>query len=175
MTHRLVALLTTLALIGVLVAGAPVANARAVFTKRFVPKIPISLPVPTATGPNAITFDNVLDHVSELPEVAWTRVQETIAANAPVAIKTLVYTGPNTTYDIIGGGERIKEIIAYGAAMEWLLSSQIGDGDLVQLSRPRLGRKQMGKVGEQSKLSVIRHLPFQQLLAKLPQRSVQRR
>lgn len=124
MTHRHVALLTMLALIGALVGGAPVANARAVFTKRFVPKIPISLPVPTATGPNAITFDNVLDHVSELPEVAWTRVQETIAANAPVAIKTLVYTGPNTTYDIIGGGERIKEIIERTARL-WSGYSQV--------------------------------------------------
>ena len=124
MTQRLVALLTTFILVVGHVSSAPAVVAGSFVTKPWKPKIPITLPVPTATGPNAITFANVLEHVPELPTVAWSRVQETIAANAPVSIKTLVYTGPNTEYDITGGSERIKQIIQRTARL-WSGFSQV--------------------------------------------------
>ena len=133
MTQRLVALLTTLILVAGHASSAPAAVAGPRVTKTWKPKIPITLPVPTATGPNAITFANVLEHVPELPEVAWRRVQETIAANSPVAIKTLVYTGPNTTYDVIGGSEGIKQIIQRTARL-WSGFSQVGSVTVISYS-----------------------------------------
>ena len=111
MIRSFIALLTTFILVMMLVANAPVVNAGKRSTTLFTPKIPITLPVPRSADPNAITFTNVLNHVSEIPTVAWTRVQETIAANSPVAPKTKIFTGPNTVYDVVGGKERIVQVI----------------------------------------------------------------
>jgi hypothetical protein len=130
MTQRLVALLTALMLVAMQTTSAPAADAGSLVAKPWKPKIPITLPVPTATGPNAITFANVLDHVAELPEVAWTRVQETIAANPPVAIKVNVFTGPSTTYDYpVGGAARITEVVRLTARL-WAGFSQVGVVDV---------------------------------------------
>ena len=87
MTYRRVALLAALILVVVPLRSAPVVHAAERFTTRFTPAIPITLPIPQSADPNAITFANVLDHVSEIPTVAWTRVQKTIAANTPVTPK----------------------------------------------------------------------------------------
>jgi len=78
----------------------------------FHAQIPIALPVPQSTGPHAITFANVLSHVSELPQVAWGKVQAVIAANKPVRIPSSVYVGPNTTLDVVGGLSRIQQVLS---------------------------------------------------------------
>ena len=92
-------------------------EARAIVSKRFTAKIPITLPVLQGSGPNAITFANVLDHVAELPQVAWQRVQETIAANPAVNPTVKIYVGAHTTFDIVGGTTRIREVLARTARL----------------------------------------------------------
>jgi hypothetical protein len=52
--------------------------------------------VPQGTGPNAITFNNALDHIGEIPQAAWQRVQDVLEANSVVTIPTKIYIGPNT-------------------------------------------------------------------------------
>ena len=74
----------------------------------FKAPIPISLPASQA-GP--INFTNVVDKIDEIPETAWTNVQNTIASNQPVSIPTTFYIGPTTKLDVIGGQPRIQEII----------------------------------------------------------------
>ena len=59
----------------------------------FVPKIPITLPV-AQTG--SITFANAVSKFASIPEVAWQRVQDVIAANSEVNIETALYIGPTT-------------------------------------------------------------------------------
>lgn len=78
----------------------------------FQAQIPIALPVPQSTGPHAITFANIVSHVSELPQVAWGKVQAVIAANKPVRIPSSVYVGPNTTLDVEGGLSRIQQVLS---------------------------------------------------------------
>ena len=79
----------------------------------FVAKIPISLPVAQSTDPKGITFANVLDHISEIPKVAWQKTQDVIAANpATPATKNVVLVGPNTQLDVVGGLPRIQEVLA---------------------------------------------------------------
>ena len=55
--------------------------------------IPIKLPV-AQTG--AITFANALSKVDSIPEAAWQRTQDAIAANKAVSIPTTIQIGPNT-------------------------------------------------------------------------------
>ena len=74
----------------------------------FVAKIPITLPV-AQTG--TITFANILDHTSEIPETAWQKVQDVIASSDAVAVQHDVYIGPNTQVSISGGKERIEVIL----------------------------------------------------------------
>ena len=74
----------------------------------FKAPIPISLP---AAQTGTINFTNVVDKIEEIPETAWTNVQNTIASNQPVSIPTTFYVGPTTKFDVIGGQPRIQEII----------------------------------------------------------------
>ena len=74
----------------------------------FKAPIPINLPV-IQNGP--ITFENVSDKIADIPETAWSNVQNTIASNQPVNIPTTFYIGPNTKFDVVGGQSRIQEII----------------------------------------------------------------
>lgn len=83
----------------------------------FAAKIPIALPAPQGTGPHAITFANILDHVDEIPKAAWTRVQQTIAANSEVPLEVAIYVGPHTTFDVRGGKARIREVLARTARL----------------------------------------------------------
>ena len=55
--------------------------------------IPITLPV-SQTGD--ITFANAVAKYSSIPQVAWQRVQDVIAANKAVDIPTTISIGPNT-------------------------------------------------------------------------------
>jgi len=55
--------------------------------------IPIPLPVPQS---GAITFANAASSYSQIPQVAWQRVQDVIAANSDVNIPTTIEIGPNT-------------------------------------------------------------------------------
>jgi len=96
MPHRPIALLVSLILCVVCVAGAPVVNAGARMAKRVAPKIPISLPVAQSTDPNGITFANAVDHIADIPQVAWQRVQDVLEANNAVTIPTKIYIGPHT-------------------------------------------------------------------------------
>ena len=75
----------------------------------FKAKIPITLPV---TQSGTITFDNVLNHVSEIPQVAWQRVQDVISSNPePPQITNSIFIGPNTKMEIAGGIPRIQELL----------------------------------------------------------------
>ena len=59
----------------------------------FVAKIPITLPV-AQTG--EITFANATSKYASIPQTAWQKVQDAIAANQPVDIPTEIYMGPTT-------------------------------------------------------------------------------
>jgi len=87
----------------------------------FAAKIPISLPVEQS---GSITFANILDHTSEIPEVAWQKVQTITTSNTPVSIPNSIYVGPTTKIDIVGGTERIQEILAKSAQL-WSGFSQM--------------------------------------------------
>ena len=75
---------------GVKVAPAPTPTKIAA---PFVAKIPITLPV-AQTG--EITFSNAVAKFASIPQVAWQRVQDVIAANSEVNIETALYIGPTT-------------------------------------------------------------------------------
>jgi hypothetical protein len=75
----------------------------------FKAPIPITLPVPQ-TG--LITFSNILDHIAEIPAISYQRVQDVVAANAPVTVPNSVYIGPTTTLYVNGGVPRIQQILA---------------------------------------------------------------
>jgi len=55
--------------------------------------IPITLPV-AQTG--AITFANAAANYAQIPQTAWQRVQDVIAANPDNNFKTTIHIGPNT-------------------------------------------------------------------------------
>lgn len=74
----------------------------------FKAKIPITLPVPQN---GAITFNNIEQNVNEIPRVAWQSVQDLIAANNTATVPHEVFKGPNTTFSINGGEQRISSTI----------------------------------------------------------------
>ena len=61
---------------------------------KFVAPSPITLPVAQS---GTITFANALDHISEIPKVAYQRVQDTINANPTVVVPHQLIVGPKTT------------------------------------------------------------------------------
>ena len=63
----------------------------------FKAKIPIVLPIPEATGPNAITFANVMSHIADIPSVAYQNVQNVITKNSSIVVPHALYVGPKTT------------------------------------------------------------------------------
>jgi hypothetical protein len=74
--------------------------------------IPITLPV-AQTG--TITFANAETKFAEIPEAAWKRTQDVIAANSPVNIPTVIQIGPNTKASkaaITNGLDRINKLFA---------------------------------------------------------------
>ena len=77
----------------------------------FVAKIPIALPVLQSTDPNAITFTNVMSHISEIPRTAWQKVQDVIASSNASTVKHDTYIGPNTQLSIAGGIVGIDSIL----------------------------------------------------------------
>jgi hypothetical protein len=90
-------------------ANTPSASAKPV---NFKARIPITLPVAQSKNPADITFANILDHISEIPNVAWQKVQDVIAANPTVTqISNEVHVGPNTKIDVVGGLPRIQELL----------------------------------------------------------------
>jgi hypothetical protein len=70
-----------------------VGTAVAATSKKSAVTIPITLPV-AQTG--AITFANAATKFASIPEVAWQRTQDVIAANKAVTIPTDIRIGPNT-------------------------------------------------------------------------------
>jgi hypothetical protein len=90
----------------------------------FKAKIPIALPV---VQNGTITFANVLDHVSEIPKVAWQRAQDVISANSNTAVtKNVVLVGPNTQIDVVGGLPRIQEVLVRSEKL-WSGFSQVSN------------------------------------------------
>lgn len=74
--------------------------------------IPITLPV-AQTG--AITFANAEANFAAIPEAAWKRTQDVIAANAAVNIPTTIDIGPNTLASkpvILSSLNRINKLFA---------------------------------------------------------------
>jgi len=55
--------------------------------------IPMTLPVPQN---GAITFANAATNFSAIPQTAWQRTQDAIAANPEVTFPTVIHIGPNT-------------------------------------------------------------------------------
>ena len=86
-------------------------------TGDFKAPIPIALPVQQSTDPKAITFANLSTHIADIPEVAWQKVQTLATTNKPVTIPNSIYVGPTTKIDIVGGTERIQEVLARSAQL----------------------------------------------------------
>ena len=59
----------------------------------FKAKIPITLPV---AQNGIITFENAVANFAQIPQVAWQRVQDVIAANAEVSVPINIIIGPTT-------------------------------------------------------------------------------
>ena len=87
----------------------------------FKAPIPITLPV-AQTG--VITFSNIQEHVSEIPQVAWQKFQSVITSNKAVTIPNSIYVGPTTEIDIIGGTPRVQELLTKSARL-WSGFSQM--------------------------------------------------
>jgi len=79
--------------------------------------IPISLPVAQSTDPNGITFANIMDHLADIPKVAWQRVQDVISANPSVNVPHDYFVGPNTKVNIVGGLPRAEAVLARGTKL----------------------------------------------------------
>ena len=73
--------------------ASPAAPAPAPAKVAFVAKIPIALPI-SQTG--SITFANAADNVSQIPQTAWQKVQDAIAAGSDSSIPINIYIGPTT-------------------------------------------------------------------------------
>ena len=87
---------TTVSSSGTAIAIAPTATPSptpTVATVTFKAKIPITLPVPLD---GSITFANATSNISQIPQVAWQRVQDTIAANPEVSVPINITIGPTT-------------------------------------------------------------------------------
>jgi len=70
-----------------------IGTAVAATSKKSTLTIPITLPVAQS---GAITFANAAANFASIPEVAWQRTQDVIAANKAAAIPTDIRIGPNT-------------------------------------------------------------------------------
>lgn len=90
----------------------------------FRAKIPIKLPV-TQSGP--ITFSNISSNISSISQTAYQNVQSQIANASPVKpINNEVYSGPNTTLDVVGGLPRIQDILSRDQKL-WSGFSQVSN------------------------------------------------
>ena len=87
--------------------GAPSASPSPSGAAPFVAPIPISLPVSAPSEGSVVTFENAVDHLSEIPEAAWTNIQNAIEANEPVDIETRILIGPKTNTTL----EQIEELL----------------------------------------------------------------
>ncbi len=74
--------------------------------------IPIKLP---AAVIGSITFDNLIDHIKDIPLAAWTEVQKVEKANTLPAVPTTIAIGPNTTPnvpDMLGTFQKVMKFFA---------------------------------------------------------------
>lgn len=86
----------TLGLVGVFASNASTATAEFATNKTWKPTIPIALPIPLPTDPNEITFANILDHVTEIPEAAWNKIHQEADNSQRRSIPVKLYVGPTT-------------------------------------------------------------------------------
>lgn len=78
-------------------------------SETFTAAIPIALP---AAQTGVITFANILDHISEIPMIAWQNTEDVIAASTVATpIENNVLVGPNTQIDVEGGLPRVQEVL----------------------------------------------------------------
>ena len=70
--------------------------------------IPITLPVAQS---GVITFSNIQDNISEIPQTAWQKVQDVLASNSAASVKHDLYIGPNTQLSISGGKAQIEVML----------------------------------------------------------------
>ena len=73
--------------------------------------IPIALPIPQSTEPNALTFANVINHVSDIPQSAWKKIQTVLPSNPSVKIPSQIWVGPTTKLDITDGVSKVQEVL----------------------------------------------------------------
>jgi len=78
----------------------------------FKAPIPITLPIATSSDANAITFTNIMDHIVDIPKVAWQKVQDVIAGNPAVIVPHDIFVGPNTQMTLTGGMAQAESIFA---------------------------------------------------------------
>lgn len=77
--------------------------------KPFKAKIPIILP---AAQNGTITFANILDHISEIQQVAFSKTEEVISKSSiTTPVSNVIHVGPNTQFDITGGLTKIQEVL----------------------------------------------------------------
>ena len=60
----------------------------------FVPPIPITIPLAPATDANAITFENILNRISDIPTAAFNKAESTIGNNSLPAIPHEIFVAP---------------------------------------------------------------------------------
>ena len=89
---------------------APAQGAAAPAPKKAAFKAPMPIKLPVSPV-GAITFANILDHISDIPTTAYNNVQAVLSANSPVTVPTSIFVGPTTTFDIVGGESRIKTVL----------------------------------------------------------------
>ena len=77
--------------------------------------IPIALPIPQSTDANALTFANVVNRVSDIPQAAWKKVQTVLASNPGIKIPSQVWVGPTTKLEITGGVSKVQDVLNLNA------------------------------------------------------------
>jgi hypothetical protein len=75
---------------------------------KFKALIPIALPV--AQDEN-LNFANVLNHLSEIPTIAWQKTQDVIQKNPANDVPDDFYIGPTTQYNAVGGLEDFQNVL----------------------------------------------------------------
>jgi hypothetical protein len=64
-----------------------------------LPKLPFTLPVTSKSNSNSVTFTNILEKISEIPNLAWSNSQETLKKNIQPDVPIDLAIGPNTIAD----------------------------------------------------------------------------
>ena len=77
----------------------------------FKANIPITLPLSVSSDSNAITFENIVSRVTDIPQVAWQKSRNALTASTHVSVVTEIFVGPNTKLDFPGGTKQIEDAV----------------------------------------------------------------